>query len=108
MKKWIEIIPSWARNQYFISGVAFCVWVSFFDSYNFIYHYKLKTQKRELEAELFRLSTETDKNNAFIQLLQNPEFAEQYAREKFYMKKEGEDIFVIEALKNSDSAQKQP
>ena len=108
MKQWIEKIPLWARNQYFFSGLAFLVWISFFDSYNFIYHYKLKSKKEDLQQELSRLTQETEKNNSFIQLLQNPEFAEKYAREKFFMKKEGEDIFVIEDHVTSDPENELP
>jgi len=89
-------IPSIVKNRYFVTGVLFAVWISFFDSYNFIYHAKLISQKNDYKKELNRLKTATVKNNEFIKQLQNPEFSGKYAREKFLMKKDGEDIFIIE------------
>lgn len=96
MKQLFNKIPPFAKNRYFITGLVFVVWISFFDSYNFIFHYELKEKKEEYEKELFRLNSEINANNKFIQQLHNPEFAEKYAREKFLMKKDGEDIFIIE------------
>ena len=96
MKKIYAKIPALAKNRYFITGVLFAVWISFFDSYNFIFHAKLISQKNDYKEELNRLKSATSKNNEFIEKLQNPEFSEKYAREKFLMKKDGEDIFIIE------------
>ena len=96
MKQYLDKIPALAKNRYFVTGLIFVIWISFFDSYNFIFHYKLKDKKEEFQKELDRLNYEIKINNDFIQQLQNPEFAEKYAREKFLMKKDGEDIFIIE------------
>lgn len=89
-------IPGIAKNRYFLTGLLFVIWISFFDSYNFIYHGKLIQQKKELQKELNHLKLATRTNKSFIQKLQNPAFTEKYAREKFLLKKEGEDIFIIE------------
>ena len=96
MKNFYNKIPSLAKNRYFVTGVLFVVWISFFDSYNFIYHAKLISQKNDYKKELNRLRTATLTNNEFIKKLQNPEFSEKYAREKFLLKKDGEDIFIVE------------
>jgi cell division protein DivIC len=96
VKKLYSKIPPIAKNRYFITGILFLVWISFFDSYNFIFHSKLISQKSEYIKELDRLKSATAKNNEFIKKLQNPEFSEKYAREKFLMKKDGEDIFILE------------
>lgn len=99
MKKLFDKIPAIAKNRYLITGLVFLTWISFFDSYNFIFHYQLKQKKKEYEKELYHLKHETYTNKQFIQQLENPAFAEKYAREKFLMKKEGEDIFIIEEVK---------
>jgi cell division protein DivIC len=96
LKKYITKIPPLAKNRYLITGTLFLVWISFFDSYNFIYHGKLISQKKEYEQELNRLKSATAQNKAFINQLKNPVFSEKYAREQFLMKKDGEDIFIIE------------
>lgn len=96
MKQLFDKIPALAKNRYLLTGLLFATWITFFDSYNIIYHFKLMGKKAEFEKELFRLKQATRTNKQFIEKLQNPEFAEKYAREKFLMKKEGEDIFIIE------------
>jgi cell division protein DivIC len=96
LKDFYNKIPSLAKNRYFVTGVLFVVWISFFDSYNFIYHAKLISQKKDYKKELNRLRLATLTSNEFIKKLQNPEFSEKYAREKFLLKKDGEDIFIIE------------
>jgi cell division protein DivIC len=99
MKKLLSKIPDFAKNKYFITGFIFVIWILFFDSYNFIYHWELKDKKQELLQEHDRLKVETEKNKKFIQKLNEPNFAEKYAREKFLMKKDSEDIFIIDTIK---------
>ncbi len=96
MRKIYNDIPDLAKNKFLLTGLIFVIWITFFDSYNFIWHYELMDKKEQYEQELFRLKKETAKNKQFIQKLNNPAFAEKYAREKFLLKKEGEDIFIIE------------
>lgn len=96
MKDFYNKIPSLAKNRYLITGLLFAVWIGFFDSYNFIYHTKLISQKNEYKKELNRLRSATAKNKEFIKKLENPEFSEKYAREKFLMKRDGEDIYIVE------------
>lgn len=72
------------------------MWLSFFDNYNFFFHAELIDQKNELKAEFLRLKKETVKNQIFIRNLNNAEFMEKYARERYLMKKDGEDVFIIE------------
>ncbi len=99
MKKLLSKIPDFAKNKYFITGFIFVIWILFFDSYNFIYHWELKQKKKELLQEHDRLKIETQKNKNFIQKLNHLPFAEKYAREKFLMKKDSEDIFIIDTIR---------
>lgn len=96
LKDLYQKIPSIYTNRYIITAIIFLVWISFFDAYNFVYHAKLMNKKKEYQQELQELKNETIKNKKFIEKLQHPYFAEKYAREKFLMKKEGEDIFIVE------------
>ena len=99
MKKLLSKIPDFAKNKYFITGFIFFIWILFFDSYNFIYHWELKQKKKELIYEHDRLKIETQKNKIFINQLNNLQYAEKYARERFLMKKDSEDIFIIDTIK---------
>ena len=89
-------IPTVFKNKYFITGMFFLIWISFFDHYNFLFHAELVKEKKELENELKRLKKETTKNKIFLRNMNNDEFMEKYAREHYLMKKKGEDIFMLD------------
>jgi cell division protein DivIC len=94
--KFLNHIPSWLKNKYLISGMAFLIWIFFFDpkdipsSINRIETYG-KLQKNELH--LTKLIAET--NNDLNLLKTNPQTIEKYARESYMMKKDNEDLFII-------------
>jgi len=84
------------KNKYFLTLLGFLVWLSFFDRNDFIttwsYHSKLVSLRNEnayYESEVKRYTE--DLNN----LMTNHANMEKYAREKYYMKKSNEDVFVI-------------
>lgn len=89
-------IPSLLKNRYFLTSTFFVIWLTFFDHYNFFFHADLANQKEELKIELNRLKGETTKNKIFLRNTNNAAFMEKYAREQYLMKKEGEDIFMVD------------
>jgi len=89
-------LPPIFKNFYFIAGVIFLSWMIFLDSNDFISRYQMSSKLNALEAEkeyyLEKISeVEIDRK----ELLTNKELLEKYAREKYLMKKESEEIFVI-------------
>lgn len=94
--KLIKNIPPFLRNKFFITSFIFIIWISFFDHYNFFFHAQLVDQKEELENELLRLKRETERNKIFLRNTNNKEFMEKFAREHYLMKKDGEDIFMLD------------
>ena len=50
----------------------------------------------ELEANKKYYKDEIKSDSIKIKKLQNPDMIEKYAREKYYMKKDSEDIYIIE------------
>lgn len=94
--KFLDRIPAFVKNRYFLVGVSFVLWLSFFDNNNFFFHAELVQEKNELKTEYLRLKKETAKNQIFLRNLNNSEFMEKYARERYLMKKDGEDVFIIE------------
>lgn len=76
--------------------MVFLVWIAFFDHYNFFFHADLIDQKNKLNKDLTRLKKETAKNKIFLRNMNNDEFMEKYAREHYLMKKENEDIFMLD------------
>lgn len=72
------------------------IWWIFFDQESLIVQYNLNRLKSGLEQQKEYYNSEIKKDEASINTLQNDTvFLEKYAREKYFMKKDNEDVFVI-------------
>lgn len=84
------------KNKYFITGSLFVIWITFFDDNSLINGWHLKKQLRELKEKRDYYKSEIEKNkNDFEALMGNREKLEKFAREKYLMKKDNEEIFVF-------------
>ncbi len=90
-------LPPIFRNFYFITGFSFLVWMIFIDSNDLISRYKMGSKLRALENEKAYYEekiVEVEKDRT--ELMTNKELLEKFAREKYLMKKESEDVFIIQ------------
>lgn len=84
------------HNKYFYAGLAFLIWMIFFDQESFIDRYNLNKTLGGLEKQKAFYLDEITKNEEAIYILENDSSQlEKFGREKYYMKKDNEDIFVI-------------
>ncbi len=92
----IKKLPKFARNFYFVAGTLFLCWMLFLDSNDLYTQYKLSNQLKSLEheKEFYEEKIEVVKKER-EQLLTDTETLEKFAREKYLMKKESEDLYVI-------------
>lgn len=56
-------------------------------------HIRQRVEEMKTERDMYRAQIEAD--SIFLENLKQDDFLERYAREKFYMKEEGEEIYVI-------------
>ena len=91
---WNQII----FNKYTISILAFVVWISFIDGHNLISQYKLKNTIEALKQE--RSSYIKQIASAKIERQDIVTNKEKYAREKYFMHRENENVFIILNNKN--------
>lgn len=96
MKKFSPYI-SLFKNKYFVSALVFVVWISFIDRNDLFTQYgrkqelkKLETSKNYYEAEI------TSTKKELQDLTNNSTVLEKIAREKFFLKRPNEDVFMIE------------
>ncbi len=68
----------------------------FLDNYSYLDHRLLNKEIEELEDNKKYYQEEIAKDKQSIKKLKNPAEMERFAREKYYMKKENEDIYIIE------------
>lgn len=92
MKRFLGLL----QNKYFIVSIAFVAWMLFFDRNDLMSQYDYRSQVNKLEAEKEFYIRETEKVKTDLdELNTNQEKLEKFAREKYLMKKENEDVFVI-------------
>ena len=83
-------------NKYLITGIAFAVWMLFFDRNDIRLQLKRIHELNKLqESETVMDKQITDSKQELSLLKTNPETLEKYAREKYMMKKDNEDLFII-------------
>ncbi len=83
-------------NRYVLVLAFFIAWLLFLDNYSWLNHRQLDIEIDELETNKHYYQDEINKDQRNIKLLQNSDQVEKYAREKYYMKRDSEDIFIIE------------
>lgn len=91
-KTWLKIVS----NKYLLISLLFAVWMLFLDNYSYMDQRQLNKQIDELQDNKKYYQDEIKKDNQSIKLLKNQDQVEKYAREKYYMKRENEDIYIFE------------
>jgi len=91
-KSWFKFLS----NKYVWVLLFFSTWMIFLDNYSYFDNRVLDKQINELEANKKYYQDEIKKDQENIKHLKNPDQIEKYAREKYYMKKDSEDIYIIE------------
>jgi cell division protein FtsB len=96
MKLLLANVPSLLKNKYFISFAAFAAILLFFDKNDLFTQNarqkELKDLQQSKEYYTTRISAESKE---LEQLKSNPATLEKYAREKYLMKRDNEDLFII-------------
>jgi cell division protein FtsB len=97
-------IPSFLKNKYLLTGIGFTVWILFFDNRDLITsHFREKGELLKLqESKKYYEQQITATKQELEQLKTNPALLEKYAREKYFMKRDNEDLFLIRDEATSD------
>lgn len=83
-------------NKFFLTTVAFVVWMVFFDSNNLITRNRLQEKLDVLNLEKQFYLREIRKDSILThQLMTDSTQLEKFARERYLMKKEREDVFLV-------------
>lgn len=93
----------WATNRFILATLFFIVWLLFFDTYAYYDHLTIDKEIHKLEDNSNYYKTEINSDDKNIKKLYRSEEVERYAREKYYMKRENEDIYIIDSDKEYTS-----
>ncbi len=95
MKKFGSIV-NLLLNKYVLSITLFLVWISFFDRNDIFTQWDRKQELNKLQESAAYYENgiaETQKN--LMNLNNNPEMLEKFARENYYFKRQNEEVFLI-------------
>ena len=97
--KLLNRIPSFFRNKFFLAFAAFVVWMLFFDRNDLFTQMERRSELNELKQSRQYFEKQIAENRKFSKDLQfNASAIEKYAREKYLMKRDNEDLFIIQPL----------
>jgi cell division protein DivIC len=93
---------SWLKNKYLLAGTFFIVWMFFFDPKDWGVAFEKNAKLKELQnSELHLSKTIMETRKELDQLKSNAQTIEKYAREKYLMKKDNEDLFIVSSAATS-------
>jgi len=83
-------------NRYVLILIGFAVWMYFFDDNSIRIHQELENDIKKLETSIDFYKKEIKKDTKIIEDYDNPQKLERFARETYQMKKDNEDIYIVE------------
>lgn len=83
-------------NKYVVVILLFGFWMLFLDNYSILDHSNLNSEIKALQNNKTYYLHEIHKDQEQIDELRKSEKLEAYAREKYFMKRPNEDIYIIE------------
>lgn len=95
-RTFLKNIRHYLLNKYTFVLLIFFVYLTFFDDHNLIKRYKTSQEIKKLEIEYQFYQDEINKNKDYLRnIREDSVFLEKFAREKYYMKKDNEDVFIL-------------
>ncbi len=96
MNRLLTYIPGFLKNKYFISFAAFCVVILFLDKNDLFSQYSRHKELGELQqSKRYYISQIAAERKDLEALETNPAAVEKVAREKYFMKRDNEEVFLI-------------
>jgi len=90
--KWFKI----STNIYVLVSLFFIFWMLFFDTNSLRIFWSLNKKIDDLEGQKKELLRQINDDKLFIHKLSDSLELEKFGRENYFLKKEDEDIFIIE------------
>jgi len=94
--KLLTHIPAWIKNKFFIAITVFAFVILIFDKNDLFTQMDRNRQLRELLQSKQYFTDQIATERAILDKMKtNPGTLEKYAREKYMMKRDNEDLYII-------------
>ena len=95
-EKVLHFVPRRLRNRYGAGLLALLLWIGLFADYDLYTMVKLRHQLGQMESQRDHYAAEIATTRAQLHELNSDQaLLEKFAREKYLMKRDNEDIFVL-------------
>jgi cell division protein DivIC len=95
--EFLRHIPSLVYNKYFLATSLFVVWMLFFDRNDFFTQMQRKKELAEIEQSKDYFAKKIAEGKKFsTDMRSNADAVEKFVREKYLMKRDNEDLFLIQ------------
>jgi len=91
-----DLTLKFLKNSYVIIIIIFVIWMIFFDSNSILVHNELNNDINDLNNQKEYYKNEIGRDNIELNQIKTDSGLEKYAREKLFMKRDNEEIFIIE------------
>lgn len=99
--KFLRILSAILRNKYLLTITVFAGWMLFFDKNDVFTLMQRRRELAEIEESKTYFSQKIDQSKKFSKDIQSDAAAiEKFARERYHMKRENEDLFLIQTAEN--------
>lgn len=93
----MQVFARWVTNKYFLAAAFFAAWIVFFDHNDMILSYKRNQELNDLKGKKSYYQEKIKQTHDELYALRmNAASLEKVAREKYLMKKDNEDLYVID------------
>lgn len=93
MKKVFRIV----FNKYLLTTAAFVVWMTFFDQNDWMTQKDTRKELQDTKDHIAFLTKQTEQmEHEHALLISDPARLEKFARERYRMKRDNEDLYIIE------------
>tara|TARA_Y100000813_G_C24026336_1_gene287556 strand:- start:161 stop:478 length:318 start_codon:yes stop_codon:yes gene_type:complete len=92
----LKVLIKKSLFKYLIISISFLIWMTFLDTNSLLIHAELNREIKKLKKKRDALNKEILDDKSLIEKLNDIDSLEHYAREEYNLKKENEDIFIIE------------
>ena len=92
----LKVLIKKSLFKYLIISISFLIWMTFLYTNSLLIHAELNREIKKLKKKRDALNKEILDDKSLIEKLNDIDSLEHYAREEYNLKKENEDIFIIE------------
>lgn len=95
----IRYIPAFIYNKYFLASALFAAWMLFFDRNDLFTQMERKNELKQIEDSKDYFAKKIAEGKKFtVDMRSNADAVEKFVREKYLMKRDNEDLFLIQPM----------